>query len=249
MKQLIKNNFGKASKTYAESDFIQKKTATLLAAQLSRAIPNFQPKKIFDIGSGTGNLTKQLIKHYPDAIFYLNDISEAMLEESANKLKDKAKFHFIYGDIENLQIKETYDLITSNMCLQWIENLKATIQNMYNHSHLIAISLPLHGTFNSWHQLLKKNGISNAVRPYPTIDTINEITIDLQANLIHTSYEKFVIRFDNPLAVAQYLKKIGANTPYESSSYSKQVFNFLRTHDQACILEYKIGFFILKRNI
>jgi trans-aconitate methyltransferase len=156
MKRLIKNNFAKASKTYAESDFVQKKTAAVLTAQLSKTMPDFKPQKIFDIGSGTGNLSKHLTEQYPGAVLYLNDISEAMLKESGNKLKNKAEFYLISGDIENLQLEETYDLIASNMCLQWLENLKSTIQNMYNHSHLVAISLPLHGTFKNWYQLLKK---------------------------------------------------------------------------------------------
>lgn len=68
---------------------------------------------VLDVGFGTGEILRQIIKKYPNKNYYGIDISEKMLEKAHEKLQDKAKLSL--GDSENLPYKDNkFDLILCN---------------------------------------------------------------------------------------------------------------------------------------
>ena len=52
---------------------------SLLNSFVEHLPDHFQPSHILDVGSGNGNVTALLLKHYPDAHYTLIDASEEMI--------------------------------------------------------------------------------------------------------------------------------------------------------------------------
>jgi len=67
-----------------------------------------------------------LRKKFPSAHITALDISENMIKAAKEKLQDN-KTRFITKDAEVLDLKEKFDLVTSNACFQWFENLEQAL--------------------------------------------------------------------------------------------------------------------------
>ena len=73
---------------------------------------NIECKDYLDVACGTGNVTVRLAKHFKD--IYAVDLSEDMLREAFNKLKDnRIKGKIICQDMTEMQLNRKFDLITS----------------------------------------------------------------------------------------------------------------------------------------
>ncbi|OQX80601.1 MAG: malonyl-[acyl-carrier protein] O-methyltransferase BioC [Candidatus Omnitrophica bacterium 4484_70.1] len=122
----VKENFSRYAKYYDFYCNVQK----LSAKKLIEYIPQEFPKRILDIGCGTGNYTKMLREKFPFAKIKAIDISKEMIEIAREKLKDK-NIEFWVGDGERFNFDSHYDLITSNVCFQWFEDLELAL-TLYN---------------------------------------------------------------------------------------------------------------------
>ena len=73
---------------------------------------NIECKDYLDVACGTGNVTVRLAKHFKD--IYAVDLSEDMLREAFNKLKEnRIKGKIICQDMTEKQLNRKFDLITS----------------------------------------------------------------------------------------------------------------------------------------
>lgn len=73
------------------------------------------PKRILDIGTGSGCIAIVLKKIFPEADVSASDISESALHiATRNAEKYNAPIRFIHDDILNSNISSKYDLIVSN---------------------------------------------------------------------------------------------------------------------------------------
>lgn len=73
---------------------------------------NIECKDYLDVACGTGNVTVRLAKHFKDV--YAVDLSEDMLREAFNKLKEnRIKGKIICQDMTEMQLNRKFDLITS----------------------------------------------------------------------------------------------------------------------------------------
>lgn len=120
-KSRIKKDFSRYAAYYDKYSFVQDQAALVLG----RDIQLENPAKILEIGSGTGNYTKVLLKRFPKAKIFAVDISPDMIKIARSKPGLK-KVKFILGDGEKLRFSSKFDLITSNAALQWFEDLDKT---------------------------------------------------------------------------------------------------------------------------
>ncbi len=89
------------------------------AIDLVSAIDIESPKKIIDLGCGSGNSTALLKNRWPNAEITGLDSSLEMIEKAR---ESDSSIDWIVGHIEDLSPNDKYDLIFSNAALQWIEN-------------------------------------------------------------------------------------------------------------------------------
>ena len=79
-------------------------------------------KKIVDLGAGTGLLTKEIYKLYPNAHYLLIDIAKDMLKIAEERFKGLDNFEFIeYNYVEDIPVKNC-DLICSALSIHHLGN-------------------------------------------------------------------------------------------------------------------------------
>ncbi|CAH0560781.1 unnamed protein product [Brassicogethes aeneus] len=127
-------------KLYSKNNIMQKTDATYLLDNYLRLVKfkKSEKEKFFDIGSGDGSVTMELLlPRIPEnfAKFVGCDISEDMVKFSKSKVVDP-RIDFVILDIENnslpIKMVNEFDHVFSFYCLHWIQNQKQAFQNIYN---------------------------------------------------------------------------------------------------------------------
>jgi trans-aconitate 2-methyltransferase len=78
-----------------------------------------EPAVIYDLGCGTGQVTRMIAEQWPEATVYGLDNSAEMLAKAA---EEPGRVHWIEADIRDWRPEATPDLIFSNATLQWLDN-------------------------------------------------------------------------------------------------------------------------------
>jgi len=125
--EIIKQNFDRYAEYYDSYSSVQDHCGAKLADML---IYN-EFKRIIDVGCGTGNYTRLLRNKFPNAAIKAVDISEKMVDVARRKLSLQ-KIDIITADAETMSLEEDFDLITSNACFQWFEDLDAALLKYYD---------------------------------------------------------------------------------------------------------------------
>lgn len=133
-KKTMARNFSRYAYAYDRYSDIQREAAF----ELLRLIKKGRFNRIMEVGCGTGNYTLLLREKFKKARIKAVDISDKMIEVAGDKLRNKG-IEFMVADAENMDLNEEFDLITSNACFQWFEDLERALL--------------------SYRALLRKNGV------------------------------------------------------------------------------------------
>lgn len=127
-KEAIRKKFCRAADTYDQNAIIQKD----IAEKLGKALPASSPAKILELGCGTGNYTRVLSDHYPEATITAIDFAEDMLKIAKENSPQSRHIQYIASDAEQLlrDSEERFDLITSNATIQWFDNIALSSRYM-----------------------------------------------------------------------------------------------------------------------
>lgn len=103
------------------------------------------PETILDVGCGPGNSTEQLKRRYPNAAVYGVDNSEEMLFAAREKYPD-IRFGSCDASRELGKLGETYDIVFSNACIQWIPDhpkLLRELMCLLKKGGVLAVQVPM----------------------------------------------------------------------------------------------------------
>ena len=78
------------------------------------------PREVFDLGCGPGNLTATLAGRWPQARIVGIDSSSEMLAKAAVLAADEPNLDFEQGDIAHWRPSPDSDVIVTNAALQWV---------------------------------------------------------------------------------------------------------------------------------
>lgn len=121
-KKTIIRNFSRYAHTYDQYADAQNKAGI----ELLNFIKKDRFNRILELGCGTGNYTLLLKSKFKGAKIKAVDMSDKMVEVAADKLQDKG-VEFMVIDAEKLDLDEKFDLVTSNACFQWFEDLEKAL--------------------------------------------------------------------------------------------------------------------------
>jgi len=126
-KKTITGNFSRHAHVYDQYADVQRKAAFELLSRIRKGHFN----RILEAGCGTGNYTLLLRNKFKGARIKAVDISGKMIEVAGGKLRDK-DIELMALDAETMDLDEEFDLITSNACFQWFEDLEKALLKYKN---------------------------------------------------------------------------------------------------------------------
>lgn len=112
------------------------------ALDLIAQIPASQPKTIFDLGCGPGNITRLLADRWPEAAVTGVDSSPDMLSKAA---EEKSRVIWREGNIADFKPESPADVIFSNAALHWLDDHAALfprLLTMLNPGGVLAVQMP-----------------------------------------------------------------------------------------------------------
>ncbi|PCO04986.1 malonyl-[acyl-carrier protein] O-methyltransferase BioC [Microbulbifer flavimaris] len=120
-KTAVARSFGRAATSYDAAAHLQR----AVCRQLLSALPEqTEPRRILDLGSGTGYGSELLRQRFPSAEIVALDLAEGML--SFARHSRPAANAYIAADAEQLPLADnSFDLVFSSMALQWCYRLPA----------------------------------------------------------------------------------------------------------------------------
>jgi malonyl-CoA O-methyltransferase len=121
-KQALMRNFSRYASLYDAYADLQ----GLASQKLLAGVSGYDFRSILEIGCGTGNYTLLLRERFKPAHIHAVDISKKMVEVAVQKLKARG-VQYTVADAEKINLKEKFDLITSNACFQWFEDLRQAL--------------------------------------------------------------------------------------------------------------------------
>ncbi len=215
----ISRSFQRALSTYNSAAVVQKNCAQELMTYLHSYQKSYQDsaslERVFEFGCGTGFLTKHLVNQFTMKDFFVNDLiadcKSFLLDQGINK----QQFNFIGGDIEQITIPQSCDLICSSSYLQWSidqKKLLGQLTNALKENGCLAISSFSEGHFGELtfiHEQQNKQAHSNALN-YWTVDMWQEY---LQANykIELIKEDEHVLWFESVNELLMHLRHTGVN--------------------------------------
>jgi trans-aconitate 2-methyltransferase len=125
------------------------------ALELLDQVSLANPRVIYDLGCGAGEVTRIIAKRWPSAIVYGVDNSKEMLGQATSELGD---VHWLETDIRTWSPDEPPDLIYSNATLHWVEDHRKIFPRLLGFlkaGGCLAVQMPL-----SWetpsHRLMRE---------------------------------------------------------------------------------------------
>ncbi|EKQ52485.1 MAG: methylase involved in ubiquinone/menaquinone biosynthesis [Methanobacterium sp. Maddingley MBC34] len=77
--------------------------------------------KVLDLGCGTGNISKEVKEHFPNAQITCVDMAENMIQIAKSKLAPYSDIEFKIADFRDLDFKEGYDGVISSLALHHLQ--------------------------------------------------------------------------------------------------------------------------------
>lgn len=236
-KELVKTRFEKSLKTYDKNAVVQKQMAEFLMQKLiEHKGANFS--RIFEIGCGTGLLTKKIRAHLHFDRLLLNDIVENL---SASKL--------LIGDCEEIDFPSDLDLVISNAALQWVQDFSCIAEKI--HSALKDKGIFAFTTFGKRNlEQIKK--ITGKTLDYYEQSTIEKL-LSKNFGIVYSSSDIVNLEFDDVKDVLKHLKLCGVNS-LEKTRWTKtdlkdfqNKYNEFKNKEGKFVLTYQPIYFIAQK--
>lgn len=206
--KVIRKSFSRASASYDSNAFLQKRIGLELLEGIKSAA--IKPRRILDIGAGTGWFSQELEKYFKTSVFGIDSAKDMV-----NLANSKNGFKVLQAEAENLPFKnETFDCLVSNLALQWVIDLDFAIAEA-------ARVLEKRGRFyfscfgpRTLEELRLSLGPN---RSYGDFQLAGEEAIRLSLKKtgfknINIKSRKLTENFNDLLSLLRWLKLIGANT-------------------------------------
>ena len=202
------NEFSKQSSNYEDNSSIQKEVSKQLLAKLM-----FKPKKILDLGCGTGDIYKNISWELDK--FVGVDYAKGMCQKHPDNLKIKIINENFESDtfVKKVNKLSPFDLVISSSALQWANNLEYIMKHISTMTNNIAFSIFTDNTFKDIYNLSGlKIFLPNAHK-----------TIKLVENFFDVDYEIKTYRlfFEDNISKFRYIKKSGVSGGEKKLSLEK----------------------------
>lgn len=220
----VRRAFSGAAASYDSHAVLQREIADRLLAHLN--FTKIEPKRILDVGCGTGYFTRLLREKFRRAEIVALDLSESMVLATRNGHARRMPWHgrtrHVAGDAADLPLRsERFDLVCSNLAMQWLPDPQVMLTEMRR--VLAPGGLMLFSTFGRRtlgelrHALAEIDpGGSDAnyaghVLPFPDVTSLGDALMKLPVELPVTDADLFTLTYPDTISLIRELKGLGAS--------------------------------------
>lgn len=216
IKERIKRAFSKGAETYDIHGELQRE----VAGEVLRFLNGCDPKRVLDVGCGTGFLTQGLRGLFPCAEIVVCDLSHRMVVITKGKVKD---IHPTTGDCECLPYREgSFEMVVSSLTYQWaidIEDALFEAFRVMKRGGYLALSIlgkeslkELKESYRKAREVLRMDGLPPLME-FPTVDRICRVLKDIGFRDIKVWPTHKVRHYRDMWTLLRTLKGIGAANP------------------------------------
>jgi len=220
----VKRAFSSAAETYDHHAVLQREIGNRLIAHLN--FTKITPKRILDIGCGTGYLTRLLIDKFPKSTVVALDLSEHMVKYTRKQHRMRmpwhGKRHACVADGCSLPFSDaSFDLVTSNLAMQWVAepgDMMAEMRRMLAPNGLMLFSTFGRRTLAELRQSLAEisqddtSAKAGHVLPFPDVMSLGDAMNKLSIELPVVDSDLFTLTYPNVMALVRELKGLGASS-------------------------------------
>lgn len=204
--ELVKQRFKKGIATYDKHARVQQKMANSLIKRLTSYLNN-SPLDIFEIGCGTGLLTREIVKYFNINNIIINDLIEEV-EPTIQIILSESNIYdtqFISGDINTIHFPQNKNLVVSGATLQWIsdiDNFLFKASNSLNDNGILAFSTFGPSNFIEIRKIIKSGLDYHSLEDF-TIYTSKRFTT------LHMEEWTETLLFNSPAEVLKHIQYTG----------------------------------------
>jgi malonyl-CoA O-methyltransferase len=220
-KHLVAQSFGNAAAHYDDVAVLQRQTGDELLDRLS--LVTLQPKRVLDLGVGTGRNLTLLAKRYPNAQMLALDIAPAMLQHARQRYQKVSGIKrwlpysnmpfYLAGDAEKLPLADnSVDLVFANLALQWCDPRMsfAEIQRVLRPDGLLMFTTLGPDTLRELRQAWAEVDDYPHVNMFFDMHDVGEamMAAGLAEPVLDT--DRYTLTYDSAMALMKDLKVLGA---------------------------------------
>ncbi|CAK0764578.1 malonyl-CoA O-methyltransferase [Azospirillaceae bacterium] len=196
---------------YDQNADTQLLVAERLAERIS-AVYVTPPKRVLEIGCGTGFLSQRLRSLFPESALVLTDMAPAMLERARLRVGEGPLYREMDGEAPNPEIGAAFDLITSSLVFQWFQDLPSALVRLAGllapNGRLMFATLG-EKTFGEWREAHLALGVSCGLAVYPAFESF-----PWPLGAAWRGDEELILRsYSSGRAFVRMLKSLGAGEP------------------------------------
>lgn len=207
-KDLVQQRFSRQYDTYDSVAIVQRQMAVELIDALLR-FNNFACPSVFEVGCGTGLVTRLLCENLKMKQFLASDIIPEGRKTVDHIFKHvDFPFNFEQSNINTYAgIDFSADIVASGACLQWCDDLPSFVKKIskdISNEGLFAFSTFGPNNFN------EITSISGSSLEYKSTEELKDILHPYFEIEFLETFEKQML-FDSPIAVLEHIKQTGVN--------------------------------------
>lgn len=222
-KNLVAERFAKAGQSYSEHAVVQKQICQNLTGLLKQFCPSTM-SRVFEIGCGSGNLTRLLVDAFQIEDLILNDL----YSEVQAHFNHQEHLKWLIGDVETLDLPQQLDMIVSGSALQWMQDLPRLLKrcnDALNDNGWLCFS-----TFGP-KNLFEIKELTGQGLSYWNLESWNNALTKAGFEVLHLSESETQLYFDSPKAVLQHLKATGVTATAQHRWTKQTLQQFYQDYD------------------
>jgi malonyl-CoA O-methyltransferase len=213
--RVLRQHFGRAAKQYSQVAMLQAEVEKRLLEQLD-VLEDRKPDRILDIGCGPGQASAAIKKRWPKSEVWALDAALPMLQEVPKQTRFWRPIKRVCADASQLPFRDqSIDVIFSSLCLQWVNDLPATLAEFRR--VLKPEGLMLFTTFGPDTLIELRDAYLQAgdafppISPFAAIQQIGDAMMAAGFKNPVLDREQYCLTYADTRSLMKELKAIGAN--------------------------------------
>lgn len=208
----IRRRFSRAAATYDQAAALQRMIGETLLDSLVYA--RHRPRRILDLGCGTGHFTRELRRRCPRALVVGLDLAEGMLAVAHRRRGWLRRFALVQGDAHRLPFAPgCFDLVFSNLLLQWSDTpqqIFAEVRRVLAPEGLFIFATFGPETLAELRDALGEEEAARRISPFPPLEWLGDRLLALGFRHPVLEREVLIRAYPSLSALTGELKALGA---------------------------------------